>query len=116
MEDLEADPQAFFARLCTFLGLEPASEIKRARVNPSQGKKIPSRLYSMLNGLPFAKTLKKVTPKGLRSYVKDRFLTLRIEKRPVFSPAVLDQLRGQFADDAAALLDFCGKPANFWRF
>jgi hypothetical protein len=115
MEDLEADPQAFFAGLCAFLGIAPAAEIRRARVNPSQGKKVPSRLYSLVNGLPFAKALKARAPKGLRSYVKDRFLTRRIDRRPEFSAPVLADLRRQLAPDAAALLEFCGKPADFWR-
>jgi hypothetical protein len=115
MEDMEADPQAFFARLCGFLGIEPVARIKRERVNPSQGKKVPSRLYSALNLVPFARTLKKAAPGGLRRYVKDRFLTQKIEKKPEFSPLVLAKLRGQLSADAAALLAFCGKPADFWR-
>jgi hypothetical protein len=115
MEDMEADQPAFFARLCAFLNLPLAPEIRRGHVNPSAGKKVPNRLHALLNGLPFVKRLKKLAPKGLRQTLRNRFLTDTLVEKPRFSPGVHDQITAEIGPDAAALLVHCGKPADFWK-
>lgn len=118
MDDLKSEPDAFFARLCDFLGVPPSPRIKRAHLNPSSGKTVPSRTYSMVNGLPLMSTLKPLLPQNLRRRFRDRFLTQKIvqDKLPDFSAATHDWLRQQLAQDSAAFLAHCGKPADYWRF
>ena len=117
MEELKTDPNAFFAGLCAFLGVEPAPRIKRDHVNPSAGKTMPSAAYSAVNGLPLMGMLKSLLPRKLRHGVRNRFLTQRIagDSRPDFSPAVRDWLRAELASDSAAFLAHCGKPGDYWR-
>ena len=117
MEELRTDPNAFFAGLCAFLGVEPAPRIKRDHVNPSAGKTMPSAAYSAVNGLPLMGVLKSLLPRKLRHGFRDCFLTQKIEgdSRPDFSPAVRDWLRAELASDSAAFLAHCGKPGDYWR-
>lgn len=117
MEDLKADPDAFFAGICGFLGVPPAPRIRRDHVNPSAGKIMPSTAYSAVNGLPLMGVLKSLLPQGLRHAVRDRFLTRRIApgNRPDFSPAVRDWLRAELAPDSAAFLAHCDRPGDYWR-
>ncbi|WP_306751780.1 hypothetical protein [Paracoccus actinidiae] len=117
MEDLKADPYAFFAGICGFLGVEPALRIKRDHVNPSAGKTMPSAAYSAVNGLPLMGVLKSLLPRKLRHGVRDRFLTQKIEgeSRADFSPAVRDWLRAGLASDSAAFLAHCDKPGDYTK-
>ena len=116
MEDLKADPDAFFAGLCDFLGVAQAPR-RRTHVNPSAGKAVPTTAYSVINGLPLMGTVKRLLPPGLRHGFRDRFLTRRVsgDKKPDFSPATRDWLRAELAADSAAFLDHCGKPRDHWR-
>lgn len=117
MEDLKADPDAFFAGICDFLGVETAPR-RRGHLNPSAGKAVPTAAYSMINGLPLMATVKRLLPAGLRHGFRDRFLSRKVggDSRPRFSPPVLDWLRGELVPDSAAFLAHCGRPADYWRF
>ena len=116
MEDLKADPDAFFAGICDFLDVVQAPP-KRTHLNPSVGKAVPTTAYSVINGLPMMETVKRLLPRGLRQGFRDRFLTRRVsgDKKPDFSPAIRDWLRAELAADSAAFLEHCGKPRDHWR-
>lgn len=117
MENMKADPNAFFAKICSFLGMEPMQNIQREHLNPSTGKKMPSKAYSAINKLPLMGRLKPLLPRRLRHGIRDRFLSQKIvgDSRPQFSPATHDWLRQELAADSAAFLAHCGRPETYWR-
>jgi hypothetical protein len=116
MEDLKADGPAFMARLCGFLGIAPTEALERPHLNPSAGKRVPSELYTAVRRMPGVKALARLTPKGPKQWLKQRFFSTKLDTRPTFSAPVLAKLEAQLAPDAAAFLAHCGKPADFWRF
>ena len=114
LEDLMADRAAFFDRLTAFLGVSPHQAVKRGHMNPSQGKRIPSPAYTMVNRLGLGRLAKAVLPKALRASVKDRILSTAVDEVPRFSPATRAALLAEIGPDAAAFLAHAGKPADFW--
>lgn len=114
MEDMQADQPAFMARLCDFLGVPPAPEIKRGHVNPSQGKRLPGKGYSTLRRVPGAKALARLLPRDIKRRIKDRLLSRKLDDKPRMSPQVRADLEALLREDSAALLRHCGKPADFW--
>jgi hypothetical protein len=116
MEDLKADGPAFMARLCGFLNIPPTEALERPHLNPSAGKRVPSELYTAVRRMPGVKALARLTPKGPKQWLKQRFFSTKLDTRPTFSAPVLAELEATLAPDAAAFLAHCGKPADFWRF
>lgn len=114
MEDLSRDPGHFFSELNSFLGIADRPLPDRAHVNPTTGKTIPSPLYSRINGLPLMPLIKKLVPRGFKRTLR-RKLSAKVTDRPVFSPAVRAELVRTLRPDAEALLDYVGKPRDFWR-
>ena len=117
MEDMKADPNAFFAGICSFLRIDPMPNIQRDHLNPSMGKKMPSTAYSAVNKLPLMGRLKPLLPRRLRHGIRDRFLSQKIagDSLPQFSPATRDWLRRELAADSVAFLAHCGRPETYWR-
>lgn len=112
MEDLSRDRDAFFRQLTAFLGVAPAPA-PRGHVNPSAEKRVPSGAYSALNALPAVGLAKRLVPKSLKTAVKSGLLS-RPSAEVQLSPGTLEHVRDAVRDDAARLLAFCGKPADFW--
>lgn len=112
MEDLSTDRDAFFQQLTAFLGLPPAI-VRRIHVNSSGRKRVPVKAYSVVNALPAMGLLKKLLPKQLRTKIKALFLS-RSAAEIRMSPKTLEHVLDLVADDAARLLEFCGKPSDFW--
>lgn len=113
MEDLQAEPTAFYARLNDFLGLRDAPLGPPAHRNPSLGKTVPSPALDALAGLGLVQRLKRVAPAGLKARVR-RALSTTLDARPEFSAPVREGLVAEVGPDAARLLAHCGKPADFW--
>ena len=113
MEDLSRDADAFFADLCAFLGVPPAN-VARAHQNPSAGKKVPGKMYSAVNRVPFSGLAKRVLPDRLKGAVKDTVLSTSARNVAGFSDELRNALVEQIAPDAEALLAYCGKPKDFW--
>lgn len=114
VEDMSRDPDSFFGDLCGFLGVEPAY-VERSHQNPSAGKKVPTGLYSAVNKLPLIGLAKRLLPSGLKSAVKDNVLSTKASDVPDFSDTVRQQVLAKIKPDAEALLDYCGKPHDFWK-
>jgi len=116
MEDLKADGPAFMARLCAFLDITPTEALERPHVNPSAGKRVPSELYTTVRRLPGVKAFARLMPKGPKQWLRKQFFSTKLDERPAFSLTVLAKLEAELAPDTAALLAYCGKPADYWRF
>jgi hypothetical protein len=113
MEDLMADRAAFMARIGTFLGIAPeAGEIRHA--NPSSAKRVPSPLYSAVRRMPGVKSAVRLFPNKPKVWLRRTLFSTPASNRPQFSPDTLARLEAMLAEDSAALLRHCGKPADFW--
>lgn len=115
MEDLQRDRDTFFATLSTFLGVAP-HEPRRPHLNRSVGKAVPTAAYTRINRLPYIDTAKAVLPRSLRSAVKHRVLSHRLDSRPRFSERTHEELVAILEPEARRLLVHCGKPEDFWVF
>ena len=68
---------------------------------------------SWLMKIPGFELAKKAVPRGLVTGVKN--VTTRPRRlEAVWEPAVLRTVADAFREDAAALLEHCGKPPDFW--
>lgn len=112
MEDLSRDHDAFFRGLTAFLGVEHAP-VQRGHANPSVSKRVPSRSYSLVNGVPGIALAKKLVPEAVRTAVKTRFLS-RPSGEVRLRPETLDHVTAALGEDPARLLAYCGRPADFW--
>jgi hypothetical protein len=114
MEDMKVDQPAFMARLCMFLGVPSAPEVKRAHANPSKGKSVASPTYSRLRANPAIYLASRLVPKAARDWIVTRGLSQRVDENPRLSPEIRSRLLESVRPDAEALLAHCGKPADFW--
>jgi hypothetical protein len=113
MEDLGANREVFFHQLCNFLGVEYAS-IQRGHVNPSSGKKIPNQLYTKFNKSQIFRSAKTLAPKGLKKAVKRTMMKDASSRDISLSPAVLSDVLTVLESDSRAILNYAGKPQEFW--
>lgn len=114
VEDLRTDPDAFFKGLCAFLGIPPAPQIARPHANPSEGKRVPSRLYALAKSFPGARTLRGLLPDTVASRLVERHLLTDVTDAARFSPTVRDRLAAQIAPDAERFLTHVGRPVDTW--
>ena len=114
MEDLSRNPDRFWADLCGFLGVAPNTAAAAIHANPSQGKRVPTGAYSRLNAMGLVRGLKRILPKRVTGFVKDRFLSHEATTAAWFSPEIEALLCRELRPDAEQLLAHCGKPADFW--
>lgn len=112
LEDLHRDKVAFFRALTDFLDIAP-HDPSRPHLNPSSGKAVPTAGYDRLTRMAGYKQLKGLMPKGLRQSIKTRFFTT--PAKAIELPRV-KRVEDQLRADAAQLLEFAGKPANFWTY
>jgi hypothetical protein len=114
MEDLNRDPEDFFARLSEFLGIPCTYKPERGHLNKSAGKRVPTSAYTAVNRLALTGLAKQILPKGFRTLVKERVLSRPMTEKPRFSPAVRAGLVDRLRPDAEAFLAHYGKPRDFW--
>jgi aryl carrier-like protein len=108
-DDLAADPQQFFDRLCDFLGIEclalPA-ELKQ-KILPAAKSRLP-RVTKFARDMSW--TLRRWGFPGLVGAIKESPLLSRVlyrafapDEKPVMSPAAREHLRGIFAPEIERL-------------
>jgi hypothetical protein len=115
MEDLDRDRNAFFSLLCEFLGVPPV-DAQRPHLNKSTGKAVPTSAYTRVNRVPGIHLAKAVLPSTLKTAVKEKLLSRRVEVRPQFSRRTRDQLIELLEPDGRRLLEHCGKSQQFWTY
>lgn len=117
MEDLSADPQAFWAQLCAFLDVPSAPVQEAIHANQASTKKLPNATYSKLRRVPLLQPVKRLLPRQTKRFLRKKVFTSSAAdmlKEAQFSPEALERLTATLRPDAEALLAHCGKPANFW--
>lgn len=114
LEDLQSDPQTFFASVCAFLEIDPVTRPERAKQNTSAGKQLPTQAFERVRGVPGLRQIARLVPRGARRSIQRRLFWRPMDDRPAFSPEVERQIRAELASDTARFLDFCSRPADFW--
>ena len=115
VEELNRDSAAFFDRLTAFLGVG-FNPVKRAHVNPSAGKNVPTPLYTTIRRSRLLSPLKRLAPARLKSFVRYRLLSRAVSERPDFSPKVRAGVVDVLRPDAETFLAHYGKSREFWTF
>jgi len=117
MEELDRDPHTFFNLLTDFLGIDEffAREDEEAVLhkNKSAGRRVPGKRYTAFSSLPLYKSLKKASPEGFRTWLKDRFFTDPAETI-VLSEDVRAKLLEEVRPDAEVFLRTFGRDEDFW--
>jgi len=121
LEEMKVDPQAVVSKAFRFLGLRPEFKVScpRVPVNISAGK-IRQGIYLKCADFLLRKFGEKT---GLSIPLASSWnskvtslLSHRMPHRPTWEKETYVYVRELIADDAQKLLDFAGKPANFWDF
>lgn len=115
MEDLRENSTSFFQRLTSFLEVDFVASIEKSHQNPSQGKKIPSKTYTLVNQMPFSGALKKVFPARLKQYAKQHLFSTMVTKRPELSPGLRKWVLNEVKEDSLKFLEHYQKPMDFWN-
>lgn len=111
LERLTAEPEAEFARICDFLGIEGAAwraDIAPQNVSAERVRKLP--LHGLLVANPVATALRRaLVPKALRDRIRRG---RRMSVRPHLTDALRARLTATFLDDRTRLAAlFPGHPA-----
>jgi len=116
LEDLRSRPTATLRRCYEFLAVDSSfvpPDIDRPR-NAWVGKRedrLPLELMRRIPGYAFVRD--SLVPAGVRQRFKGKF-TRQLTERPQWDPATREWVRSQIRDDVAQVLEYAGKPADFW--
>lgn len=118
LEDMKADPVATMLACFSFLGLDPAvplKDIDRPR-NTAEEKRADGNTLALMRRVPmFTRLRDQFVPHSFRRMFKT-FMTKPIGERPQWDVATRNWFIEQIAADNARLLEYAGKPPNFWDF
>ena len=116
-EDFKVNPNVVMRRCFEFLDVDPDISTKESNLhlNPSSGKKIPTNFLSCLRSYPLFRTGVKLIPKSLREPIKRQAFFKKIQEKPQWSPETRDWVVDMLEADTYRLLEYCGKPKEFWR-
>jgi len=111
LEDLTARPQETLRTCLSFLGVdavpEAMGELACRNAAPQQLQRSP--LLRLVRRVPGYRLVRQLGPSRLNGLLHDRPV------RPRWSAALRAWAWSQVKDDAAALLQSCGKPLDFWN-
>lgn len=115
LEDLRRDPEGTLQAGFEFVGVDPAVAIEDPAhvANESAGQRMDTDFVTRLRTIPALEALRHRSPAVLRRTAA-RMLKQKITGRPTWEPGTLARVETELRADAAALLDYAGKPADFW--
>jgi len=119
-EEFKRDPQRVLRECFSFLGVDDSVEIPRVHLNSSTASRMPKRSLATIRSHPALHAgyaaARQLLPRRLRSQLSRRFLTTKIEDRPEYDHETLAWLVDLLENDARRLLEYCGRPADYWKF
>jgi len=117
LEDLKSDPDRTLRRCCSFLGIDekPFSQLSGTTYNVSRGALADTGVLTHLRQWPGFARLRDSAPRPVRSGLSRLFKT-RIHDRPKWNRDLHQWAIDQLRDDARSLLEYGGKPMDFWSF
>jgi hypothetical protein len=116
-EDFIKDPQRFMAEVFRFLDVDPNLALRHTgdNPNPAENKRVPQPTLSKLRRIPGWYLAAKLIPFGLRDRVKKKLFFKPVQGKPQWNPAVKRQVLDILRDDTRKLLEYAGKPADYWK-
>ncbi len=118
LEDLKADPRAFFRDCGQFLGVDPSGfdfEEAATPKNQTADKRTDTRLAQRLRQWSGFWTLKEIIPDSIVQ-LGEQVLRRDGKSEPDWDLEVRRQVEERLAPDAARMLDYCGRSRDFWTF
>lgn len=114
-EEFGRDAGAVLADCFRFLDVDPAFEVEEAdeAQNTSVSHAADGRLLGAMRKLPFFDAAVKLVPAGLGRAVSRR-LRKPFTGRPEWDEETRAWYVEQIEDEVRQLLDYCGKPADYW--
>ncbi len=115
LEDFKRDPEGETASCFRHIGVEPQElQTETHRLKGSDLRQ-DGILASKLRGLSFFENAKSIVPRWVVDSAKSvltRKATLKLE----WDPAVRSDIISGWKEDSAAFLEYCDKPADFWKY
>ncbi len=107
-EDLIRDAETTQRDCLRFLSVDAnlVTSGSSRRLNPSDVKREPRRLYEVMSRIPGIKRLARRLPNRLR---------FKKAEKPVWTRKTHDYVTSMLNDDAAQFLSYCGRPSSFWN-
>jgi len=119
-EEFKQDPQPILRECFSFLGVDETVDIPSIHLNPSTAKYLPNKGLGTIRSNPVLhggyNVVRGLLPKPLRIKLSRRFLTTKVEERPQYDPETLAWLVDFLKEDSRKLLEYCGRPADYWQF
>ncbi len=118
LEDLKADPRSFFRDCGQFLGVDPDGfdfEEAASPKNQTAGKRTDTRLAQRLRQWSGFWTLKEMIPDPIVQF-GEKVLRRDGKIEPNWDSDVRRRVEERLAPDATKMLDYCGRPRDFWTF
>jgi len=115
-EDFRNDPKSVMSACFEFLGVDPTIPLTDASLHTGQtaNRSAARPSLSKLRSIGAFRAAAKLVPTGVREPIKQRFLFKNMETRPQWNPTVKQWVRQELAADTRRLLEYCGKPQDFW--
>jgi hypothetical protein len=118
LEDLKNDQHEFLRQCGNFLGVDADAFNREAAATPmnrTEDRRTDTRTLMQIRQWSGFWKLKDHVPQWLKTPVR-RLLRTDGKVYPQWDEQVLRRVRERVVPDAERLLDYCGKPADFWKF
>lgn len=115
LEDLASDPETVIDGLCDFVGVDPDRMPDRAatRSNRAEQYRRDGLVASAIRKVPGARKLKESVPDAVRRLGRD-LLTEEYGETVAWEEGEVEAIAEVLRPDSERLLEFCGKPRDFW--
>jgi hypothetical protein len=115
LEDLADDPEGVIDRLCEHIGVDPEAMPDRTptRSNRAAQYRKDGLVASAIRKMPGARKLKNSVPDAVRRLGRD-LLTEEFGETVEWQDGEVEAITALLRPDAERLLEFCGKPRDFW--
>ncbi len=118
LEDLKSNPRAFFRDCGRFLGVDPDGfDFDEAATpkNQTADKHTDTRLVQRLRQWSGFWTLKEMIPDSIVQ-LGEKVLRRDGKIEPNWDPDVRRKVERRLIPDSKKMLDYCGRPHDFWTF
>ena len=116
-EDFKVNSEAVMRRCFEFLDVDPDAPLANSnlQLGSTKDKLVPSNTLSRLRTFSLFRKAVKLIPESLRDSLKKRLFFKKIEGRPEWNPKTREWVADILEADSCKLMEYCGKPLNFWH-
>ena len=117
VEELQSEPEKTLGELSEFLGVpyNPPQSADELWKNKTGNREVMDGRYTLLRKVPGFGFLKNLAPKGLKKSLKSQFSQPTPSKEEMRAQLKLSREQdAALRQEALRILDFAGKPADYW--